>query len=30
MVVAKDARHGRELTATFDCGMRKLPGVKLL
>jgi predicted nucleic-acid-binding protein len=30
LVVAKHARHGCELTVTFDRGMRKLPGVKLL
>ncbi|MBL8331433.1 MAG: hypothetical protein JNJ71_21535 [Rubrivivax sp.] len=30
LVVAKHARQGCEFTATFDRGMRKLPGVKLL
>lgn len=30
MVVAKHARQGCEFTATFDRGMRKLPGVKVL
>ena len=30
LVVAKHARHGCDFTATFDRGMRKLPGVKLL
>ena len=30
LVVAKHARHGCEFTATFDKGMRKLPGVQLL
>ena len=30
LVVAKHARQGCDFTATFDRGMRKLPGVKLL
>ena len=30
LVVAKHARQGCDFTATFDPGMRKLPGVKLL
>lgn len=30
LVVAKHALHGCDFTATFDRGMRKLPGVKLL
>lgn len=30
LVVAKHARLGCEFTATFDRGMRKLPGVKVL
>ena len=30
LVVAKHARQGCEFTATFDRGMRKLPGVKVL
>jgi predicted nucleic-acid-binding protein len=30
LVVAKHARQGCDLTATFDRGMRKLPGVKVL
>ena len=30
LVVAKHVRHGCDLTATFDRGMRKLPRVKLL
>jgi predicted nucleic-acid-binding protein len=30
LVVAKHARHGCDFTATFDRGMRKLPGVRLL
>ena len=30
LVVAKHARHGCDFTATFDRGMRKLAGVKLL
>jgi len=30
LVVAKHARHGCEFTATFDRGMRKLPGVRVL
>ncbi|MEJ8849535.1 type II toxin-antitoxin system VapC family toxin [Variovorax rhizosphaerae] len=30
LVVAKHARHGCNFTATFDRGMRKLPGVKVL
>jgi hypothetical protein len=30
LVVAKHARHSCDFTATFDQGMRKLPGVKLL
>ncbi|WP_213957544.1 type II toxin-antitoxin system VapC family toxin [Variovorax sp. dw_954] len=30
LVVAKHARHGCDFTATFDRGMRKLPGVKVL
>lgn len=30
LVVAKHARQGCEFTATFDRGLRKLPGVKLL
>jgi predicted nucleic-acid-binding protein len=30
LVAAKHARHGCDFTATFDRGMRKLPGVKLL
>ena len=30
LVVATHARQGCELTATFDRGMRKLPGVKVL
>lgn len=30
MVVAKHARQGCDFTATFDRGMRKLPGVKVL
>jgi predicted nucleic-acid-binding protein len=30
LVVAKNARHGCDFTATFDRGMRKLPGVKVL
>ena len=30
LVIAKHARQGCDFTATFDRGMRKLPGVKLL
>ena len=30
LVVAKHSRQGCDFTATFDRGMRKLPGVKLL
>ena len=30
LVVAKHARHGCDFTVTFDRGMRKLPGVKVL
>ncbi len=30
LVVAKHARQGCSFTATFDRGMRKLPGVKVL
>lgn len=30
LVVATHARHGCDFTATFDRGMRKLPGVKAL
>ena len=30
LVVAKHARQGCEFTATFDRGMRKLPGVQVL
>lgn len=30
LVAAKHAQHGCDFTATFDRGMRKLPGVKLL
>ena len=30
LVVAKHARHGCDFTATFDRGMRKLPGAKVL
>lgn len=30
LVVAKHARQGCDFTATFDKGMRKLPGVKVL
>jgi predicted nucleic-acid-binding protein len=30
LVVAKHARHGCDFTATFDRGMRRLPGVKVL
>jgi predicted nucleic-acid-binding protein len=30
LVVAKQARHGCDFTATFVRGMRKLPKVKLL
>jgi predicted nucleic-acid-binding protein len=30
LVVAKHARQGCEFTATFDRGMRKLPGVRVL
>lgn len=30
LVVAKHERQGCDFTATFDRGMRKLPGVKLL
>ena len=30
LVVAKHARQGCDFTATFDRGMRRLPGVKLL
>jgi predicted nucleic-acid-binding protein len=30
LVVAKHARQGCEFTATFDPGMRELPGVKVL
>ena len=30
VVVAKHARQGCDFTATFDRGMRKLPGVKVL
>lgn len=30
LVVAKHARHGCQFTATFDRGMRKLPGVRVL
>ena len=30
LVVAKHAQHGCDFTATFDRGMRKLPGVKVL
>jgi predicted nucleic-acid-binding protein len=30
LVVAKHARQGCEFTATFDRGLRKLPGVKVL
>lgn len=30
LVVAKHAQHGCDFTATFDRGMRKLPGVRVL
>lgn len=30
LVVARHARHGCELTATVDRGLRKLPGVQLM
>ena len=30
LVVAKHARYGCAFTATFDRGMRKLPGIKML
>ena len=30
LVVAKHARNGCDFTATFDRGMRKLPGVRIL
>ena len=30
LIVAKHARQGCDFTATFDCGMRKLPGAKIL
>jgi predicted nucleic-acid-binding protein len=30
VVVARHARQGCDFTATFDRGMRKLPGVKVL
>ncbi len=30
LVVAKNSRHGCDFTATFDRGMRKLPGAKVL
>lgn len=30
LVVARHARQGCEFTATFDRGMRKLPGVKVI
>jgi predicted nucleic acid-binding protein len=30
LIAAKHARNGCDFTATFDRGMRKLPGVKLL
>ena len=30
LVVARHAHHGCEFTATFDRGMRKLPGIRLL
>jgi predicted nucleic-acid-binding protein len=30
LIVARNARQGCDFTATFDRGMRKLPGVKLL
>jgi predicted nucleic-acid-binding protein len=30
LIVAKHARQGCDFTATFDQGMRKLPGVKVL
>ena len=30
LVVAKHARQGCDFTATFDRGLRKLPGVKVL
>ncbi len=30
LVVARHAQHGCEFTATFDRGMRKLPGIRLL
>lgn len=30
LMVAKHARHGCDFTATFDRGMRKLPGVKII
>ena len=30
LVVAKHARQGCDFTATFDRGMRKLPGIKVL
>lgn len=30
LVVAKHAQHGCDFTATFDRGMRKLPGVRAL
>jgi predicted nucleic-acid-binding protein len=30
LVVAKHARQGCDFTATFDRGMRKLPGVKVI
>jgi predicted nucleic-acid-binding protein len=30
LVVAKHSRHGCGFTATFDRGMRRLPGVKML
>jgi predicted nucleic-acid-binding protein len=30
LVVAKHARHGCDFTATFDRGMRRLPGVRVI
>ena len=30
LIVAKNARQGCDFTATFDRGMRKLPGVRIL
>ena len=30
LIVAKHAHHGCQFTATFDRGMRKLPGVRLV